>query len=295
MAQGLSALPKGLITAVIVGVAFIILVLLWQKPPPDKGKQNSPVSSVGHKNVSLAPDATVSAPIQSGSGNFQNAPAINQTGGTHPIAQANSGGINLAGDNPVVAGNYYAAPSTPHEKAQQIDRLKSELAEVASFPNRVKYATPSTMLERSSGIPAPLALNEVLSRYYKTTIEAVPVVGDKLYAFKSRYYQFSTNETEFERSAVSKIGASAVSKIREAWEIQFRYYMLRSAGMSVADVKSGGDFLNYGLTWESVEENYNDLSTDALLRPLMKRQLNDFTQLQNLSQHILQEINEQHF
>lgn len=293
-AQGLSMLPKGLITAALLAVTVALLVVLWQKPPVHGDAENRPVIDI--HPVATSQGQTISPTLsQLGNRNHQNAPTIEQMGAAHPVAQANSGGVNVVGSNPVVAGTYYAAPSTPQEKEQQVDRLKSELSEVASFPDHFKISTPTTILEENSATKEPFALLEVLSRYYKDTIESVPKVGLDLFSFKKMYYDFNISEQKFEDNALNEIGLLAESKIRAAWVIQFKYFMLRSSGISASDIQAYGNFLNFGITWDSAERGYQALSTNPTVSSQMRSQINKFGKLQQQADKLLKDIRAQEF
>ncbi|WP_324698789.1 hypothetical protein ACLIMP_08720 [Novosphingobium aerophilum] len=262
-AQGLTFFPKLGLSVAISAAALAFLIAIWQKPPPNAVEPSLPLS-INQSSTDGADTAQIAT-----------------TGDHSPaIGQHNSGGINVAGDNTgVIAGTYYAAPATAAERAQQGSRLKQELGDFANYPDKFE-GKPRTILETHSTTGQPLALYSILSRYYKTTISDVPDVGADLLKFKRDYYTFSGSEAQFEQRAILKVGTLVEGRLRPAWEIYFYYFLLRSAEHSIDAVKAGGNFLNYGITWEDAERVYQALNTDAEISGGMKRNLAQISELQ---------------
>ncbi len=272
-AQGLTFFPKLVVSAAIGAVALAFIFAIWQKPPPKVVEPGTPPA--------------ISQVSTGGAGTAQ----IATTGDHSPaIGQHNSGGIHVAGDNTgLIAGTYYAAPATPEERAQQASRLKQELGDFADYPDKFE-GKPKTILEGHSSTGQPIALYAILSRYYKTTISEVPGVGADLLDFKQEYYAFSGSEAQFEQRAIPKVGTLVEGRLRPAWEIYFDYFLLRSAGHSIDAVKAGGNFLNYGITWEDAERVYQALNADAEIGGVMKKNLAQMTKLQQSAVGLIENI-----
>ena len=300
-AQSLSAPPKLIITAVVLMLAGLALVLLWQQAPPVEAHGKAPSGGAGALQASVAVNSNagnatrdVQAPVV-GRGNAVAAPKIEQhVTGDHASVQTGSAS-STGQTGGVTAGNYYAAPSTPQEKEQQIERLKAELSDLADFPNKVTGVTGVTMLERMSSSKVPGRLHSLLERYVKQTIVGVPVIGDKLLNFKRDYYEFSEAEQGFETAAITSVGPHVAGRLRPAWEIYFRYFLLRSSGHSVDDVKAAGDFLNYGITWEDAERVSGELSLAQAVGPPMQHSIARLVQLQSLAAQLVVAIRAQNF
>lgn len=283
--QSLPATPKIIITVVVALVALFAVYLLWQQPPAPKatsvgaGEELAKPPSAP-SNTNTANNGGDVGAMVAGQGNQVSAPKIEQhVTGTGASAQAGSA-AQYGPNNGIVAGNYYAAPATPQEREQQVERLKAELSDLADFPNKASGINPDTMLEGMSSSPLPLRLDAILERYHKQTIVAVPGIGERIFAFRRSYYEFSQAERNLEANAITNIGGRVVGRMRPAWEIYLRYFLLRSSGHSVADVKQGGDFTNYGITWEDAERVYGELSKEPTVGPVMRQSVARLVQLQ---------------
>lgn len=158
-AQGLTAIPKALITFVLLLLWVLAVAILWQKP---HGKTE--------------PQAEISA-IKTG-----NIASTGQSGGVTAGLYINQ-----------------APPVTAQHKEEAILSLESELEELANFPNRPDSQPPRTYFEMMATDQMPRRLYAILTKYYKPTIEAVANIGADLVAYKSRYYDFQDEEYNFEK------------------------------------------------------------------------------------------------
>ncbi len=220
-AQSLPALPKGVISAVIVLISALILVLLWQRP------------------AEIAPEKQAPG-------------AATQTGSAASSGQ--SGGVT--------AGLYInqAPPVTAQQKEEALSSLQSEIEELADFPNRPDIPEHRTIMEQVLVNKAPHQLFIILTKYYKKTIMSVPRIGAELYDYKAKYYDFEGKEYDFENEATTEIGKIVTVRYRAAWSIYFRYFLLRSYGLTEQQIVDGGTFLNYGITWDDAEKVFTGLT-----------------------------------
>lgn len=219
-AQALSVAPKGVISLVIVAVAGLVLILLWQRPPE------------------TAPEKPKGA-------------ALSQTGNVASTDQ--SGGVTAG------LYINQAPPVTAQQKAEALLSLQSEIEELKNFPDRPDSPQPRTLMEQFTKNTMPHQLFVVLSKYYKETIISVPNYGEALFAYKQQYYEYEKKEYDFESDAVTQIGHIVTVRFRQAWLIYLRYFFLRSAGLTQQQIVDGGDFLNYSITWDDAERVVSEI------------------------------------
>ena len=230
-AQGLPTFPKGAITLVVTVVAGLILYFLWQKPPETAPEKQSPRTS-------------------------------NQSG--NAVSSGQSGGVT--------AGLYInqAPPVTAQQKEEALSSLRSEIEELAEFPNRQDISEPRTLLEQHAVNKLPHRLFIILNKYYKETIKSVPKVGEELFNYKKNYSNFENGEFDFENEATVQIGKMVSVRFRQAWwEVYFRYFLLRSGGLTKQQIIDGGSFLNWGITWDEAERVFNELTKNPAIGPAM--------------------------
>ena len=59
-------------------------------------------------------------------------------------------------------------------------------------------------------------------------------------------------------------------RFRQAWgAIYFRYFLLRSGGLTQQQIIDGGSFLNWGITWDEAERVFNELTKNPATGPAM--------------------------
>jgi hypothetical protein len=224
--QGLSTLPKGVISLVVLLVSGLVLVLLWQRPPE------------------IAPDKPLpGATIQTG-----NAASSGQTGGVTAGLYINQ-----------------APPVTAQQKEEALSRLQAEIEELSDFPNRPDTPEPRTLLENLTINKMPHQLFVILGKYYKQTILSVPKLSGELYDYKVQYYRFESREHDFENETTTTIGKIVEVRFRQGWEMYFRYFLLRSFGFTEQQIVDGGTFLNLGITWTDAERVFNELTKDPAI------------------------------
>src|SRR5579859_283133 len=155
-------------------------------------------------------------------------------------------------------------PVTDLQKENAVTALKAEIGELKAFPNLGAAPERANILEGYLSNKKPVKLFGILAKYYPETIKNVPRIVNNHMDFKKKYYDITNKECSFENRTIELIGTHAESQIRTAWEIAFRYYVVRASGASQQNIAGAGNFLNYGLTWDKVEEIYNWLSSQNL-------------------------------
>ncbi len=126
--------------------------------------------------------------------------------------------------------------------------IQSEVKEVKLFPNKTDKLNAKTLLEEMLKDKAPNMLFDVLGNYRVSEIEGMNVGGVNLLDYKKAYYAYQSNEVDLEQTMMKKIGGMVSVTFSQAWAIYLRYAMLRFSGMSMDDIKAGGNFLNFGIT-----------------------------------------------
>jgi hypothetical protein len=139
-------------------------------------------------------------------------------------------------------------------------RLQAAVEELAKFPNRPETSAPRGLLESMAVNKLPHRLFDLLQQYNKPDIIGITKNGEALYQYKQDYYNFQTKELSWETDVTTYIGKIVSVRFRQAWVIYLRYLILRSAGMSKEQIMEGGDFLNYGITWDDAEGVFTQLS-----------------------------------
>jgi pimeloyl-ACP methyl ester carboxylesterase len=139
-------------------------------------------------------------------------------------------------------------------------RLQAAVEELAKFPNGPEISAPQGLLESMIVNKFPHRLFDLLQQYNKPTIQGIAKTGEALYDYKQEYYNFRTKELTWETNLTTHIGQMVSVRFRQAWIIYLRYVILRAAGQSKDQVIAGGDFVNYGITWDDAERVFTELS-----------------------------------
>ncbi|MDB5361834.1 MAG: hypothetical protein JWO51_3131 [Rhodospirillales bacterium] len=234
-AQSLPPISKTVITAALVLFCGFILLVLWQKSAEVAANKQPPGTN-------------------------------NQIGGV--VSSGQLGGIT--------AGqyiNYQAPPITSQQREQALLSLRSEIEELADFPNRPDLAEPRTLLEQITIFKASHQLFVILNRYYKQTITDVPISGADLLEYKKEYSKYENDEYALEQSVPVEIGKIVAVEFNQAWKIYFKYFLYRFAGLTQQQIIEGGNFLNYGITWAEAERVFNELKEIPSVGPAMAEQL----------------------
>ena len=142
-------------------------------------------------------------------------------------------------------------------------QLRSEVTKLLRFPGSVQDVTaPPTLIEGMALNKLPCRLFELLMRYEENDIREVPEIGSALHNHLTAYYRFRQETLRLEDDLVSRIGRIVEVRFRTAWQIYYRYVIMRFGGMSKEAIIARGDFLNYGITWDEAERVFAELSSE---------------------------------
>ncbi|WP_322705937.1 hypothetical protein [Nostoc sp. DedQUE04] len=141
-------------------------------------------------------------------------------------------------------------------------QLRSEVRKLLRFPAAIPdVSVPPALIEIMLVDKLPCRLFDLLIRYEEKDIVEVPEIGGTLHNYLTAYYQFRQKALQIEDQLVSRIGEMVICRFREAWEIYYKYVMIRFGGNSKEDVIAGGNFLNYSITWDDAERVFISLSS----------------------------------
>lgn len=147
--------------------------------------------------------------------------------------------------------------------------LRKKLYKLLQFPNTIRDEEQSTsILEELLIEKRPERLFKLLLSYDTSIIKEMSVIGDILYNYILSYYSFQNNIKKVEEEIILKIGTVEPCQFRNSWIIQYTYTVERYSGSSIEDIKRQGNFLNYGITWDSAEVIFNKLQADGLIDKL---------------------------
>jgi hypothetical protein len=145
-------------------------------------------------------------------------------------------------------------------------RLRSEVRKLLKFPDAIPNDSEApTLLEQFLSNKIPCRLFELLMRYEENDIIEVPEIGVVLHNHLKDYYRFRQEAVRFEADLMSRIatiiGDCFNSQAR--WNMYFRYALLRFLGITQDKIIAGGNFLNYGITWDGAETIFVKLSDES--------------------------------
>jgi hypothetical protein len=171
--------------------------------------------------------------------------------------------------------------SAPTETLANSPQIQAAINKVLNFPNAVQDSTvPPTIIETLLTDQTPRKLFNVLMQYDEGGVS--PTLRD----FLRQYYQFEQNTGQFENELLEKIGGTVTVRFRQAWAIYLRYAILRFAGMSKDQVIAGGNFLNYGISWDDAENIYGQLSSDPLIAKKISTTLSQYAAFVELTKKL---------
>jgi len=159
-------------------------------------------------------------------------------------------------------------PTTPDAAAEEASKqLRVAVDRVLRFPAAVLTTTsPRTTLETLLTDQRPRKLFDVLVNVDEQAIVKLPGDGNRLRRFLRDYYQFSTDSAAFEADALDRVGGMVAVRFSQGWRLYLRYALLRFGGMSRDEVSSGGNFLNFDITWDDAERVFGKLSADDSIK-----------------------------
>lgn len=136
-----------------------------------------------------------------------------------------------------------------------IQRLLNFPAAAADFPD------PPNLLESVVTDQQPRKLFELLARASEQDIRAIPEAGQKLQEHLESYHKLREKIEVLENNIYVKI-VNGRDWFPAAWRILLRYAVLRLFGMSREQIVAAGNFLNYSITWERAENEFERISQD---------------------------------
>jgi hypothetical protein len=144
-------------------------------------------------------------------------------------------------------------------------QLWSEVFKLLRYPDAAVDQSPDipTMIEQIATNQQPRRLFELLMRYEERDIVGVSRIGEKLREYLDLYYEFRQSALQFDADLQTKI----IDRdwFLAAWLIHQRYATLRLFGKSKEQIITGGNFLNYGITWNSAEKVFERISGDVAI------------------------------
>jgi pimeloyl-ACP methyl ester carboxylesterase len=147
--------------------------------------------------------------------------------------------------------------STTHGGQERVERLQSDVAKLVRFPGAIPDSSkPPSLLERMLRNRLPLRLFDLLASYDERDIRAVPT----LHKYFTDYYEFREQATVLEDQTMQHISKTVKVRFPAGWAIYLQYTIMRFGGRSKQDIISGGDFLNYDITWDDAERLFEELS-----------------------------------
>jgi hypothetical protein len=161
-----------------------------------------------------------------------------------------------------------------------VEGLQSQVAKLVRFPN----ATPdeskaSTLIEQMLRNRLPLRLFDLLAKYDEGDRRGSPLLQRHF----NEYYKFRQRAIGLEDRVTQRIGQMVVVRFRAGWRIYLRYAILRFSGQSKDQIVSGGDFLNYDITWDDAERVFGELARDRAVK-------GEFTELFAMHQRLIENV-----
>jgi hypothetical protein len=111
----------------------------------------------------------------------------------------------------------------------------------------------------------PRRLFELLVQYDEQDVVEVPEIGMRLYEHMTAYHSFRKSIAAVETDLMQRLPSLWNPPLPGALNIHARYCVLRFAGMTAEELRSGVNFLNYGITWDRAEKLFEQLATDGSL------------------------------
>jgi hypothetical protein len=162
------------------------------------------------------------------------------------------------------------------------ERLRTEVKKLLRFPDAITDSSrPPTMLERLLIEQVPRKLFDLLMPYDEQIVLEVPGVGMDLHQYLTNYYEFRRDTLHVEDVLLQAIGQLVSVRFAQAWRILLQYVLMRFAGSTKEQIEAGGNFLNYGITWEEAETTFQQLSQ---MSPLSMQVSELFSAFERLSQ-----------
>ncbi len=166
-------------------------------------------------------------------------------------------------------------------------KLRSKVNKLLSFPDAIPdNSRPPTKVEQMLVDKLPCRLFELLMDYEVNDIVEVPEIGSALHTHLKSYYQFRQEVMQFEKDLYSRIDKIIGDRFNSATvcNMYLRYVIPRFSGVAKEEIIAGGNYLNYGVTWDSCEQVFSTLSSEQDLIIKVKKLKNSINTIsQNIS------------
>lgn len=162
-------------------------------------------------------------------------------------------------------------------------QIKDKLNKLIKFNNtQTVEISARTILEKMFINKLPQYVFSLLMEYEFTSVKEVPTIGKELENYMNRYDSFYGDLIAKENLLINQIGQYEGCRFRESWIILYKYSIMRFSGLTVKAIQDQGDFLNYGITWDSAENVFNKLSEDKSFDNLIKPIFDEYEELGKL-------------
>jgi hypothetical protein len=155
-------------------------------------------------------------------------------------------------------------------------QIRDKITKLMMFRNAYAVnCVDETTIETMLIDKLPQSIFTFLLTFELREVSEVPRIGKKLIHFLEEYDAFRGLAKNNETQLITKIGNIETCRYRASWVIHFKYSVMRYAGMSIEDIQNQGEFLNYGITWESAEKVFYALqeggSMEQLINPILEK------------------------
>src|SRR5579863_766295 len=179
-------------------------------------------------------------------------------------------GVQIGGN----VGSFTLNKNMGRADDETLTRLVSEIKKRAQFRNVVPDSyKPPTLTETLYTDKFPGLLFTTLLGYDERDILKIPKVGDALNHYMDTYSNFQNNTASLEREVLPRIGQLVETKFPAGWTLCLQYVILRFYGRTKESIIAGGNFLNYGITWEDAERVFVVLSADPSINQAFTEQI----------------------
>lgn len=161
-------------------------------------------------------------------------------------------------------------------------QLRSEISKLLRFPDAIPDVThPPTLIETLLLDKQPRRIFDVLMRFEEKDILEVPGIGEALHNHLKSYYRFRQRALRLEEDLLTRVGRNVEVRFPVAWKIYLKYTWMRFGGLSKDNIVAGGNFLNYGITWDDAERVFINLAGDGTVSSAVTDLLSSHKSLSN--------------
>jgi hypothetical protein len=152
------------------------------------------------------------------------------------------------------------------------EEIRSKVSTLLRFPDAEPLQTSTmSLLETMLVDQRPAKLFAIVKGHNPETLSSVPEIGTALADIQQSYYAFKGNANELFNTLMDRVGRNVGVRFSQGWRIYVQYAFMRWGGRTREDIESGGNFLNYSITWDDAERVATLLQTDnELIAQLQK-------------------------